>query len=180
MRKIAILGSSGAGKSTLAKELGRLLNLPIYHLDTYFWKPGWVESTDEEFDAFVNSVATKDKWVIDGNYSRTVDIRLEQADMIIYLDMPRYLNMYRIFKRRIMYHNKTRPDMKEGCQEKLDWEFISWVWNFNKRSRQKLIKKVNVFSKNKLVITLKSPSEVKGFLEDIKVHREEIMNEYNI
>lgn len=166
MNKIAIIGSGGAGKSTLSKELGDIFHLPVYHLDTYFWKPGWVQTPNDEWDEIVNNLTKKEKWIIDGNYSRTLDFRLKEADLIIFLDMPRPLTMYRIIKRRIIYHGKSRPDMNKGCQEKLDMEFIKWVWNFNKNKRPTLLERLKPYIEQQKVVILKSPKEVKFFLKD--------------
>ncbi len=84
MDRIAIIGSAGAGKSTLAILISNLVDLPLFHLDRLFWKPGWVETPKPEFSIIVEEVARKTKWIIDGNYSRTIDIRLKAADMIIF------------------------------------------------------------------------------------------------
>ena len=166
MKKIILIGSGGAGKSTLAKRLGEILNISVYHLDQYFWKPGWVPTPNDEWDKFLEELVRKEQWIIDGNFGRTLDIRLKEADTVIFLDMPRYITIYRIIKRRIMYHRKTRPDMNEGCNEKLDLEFIQWVWNFNRDKRADILKKIKIFSSNnKEIIILKRPAEVKKFLK---------------
>lgn len=167
MKKIAIIGSGGAGKSTLARKLGEMLKIQVYHLDSNFWQPGWIPMNNTEWDEFLENLIKENEWIIDGNYSRTIDIRFAAADTIIFLDMPRYLTMYRIFKRRIMYHGKVRPDMSEGCQEKIDWEFINWVWQFNKKKRQNLIRKIKDYSNGRNIVILQSPSEVKGFLKSL-------------
>lgn len=161
MNRILIIGSAGSGKSTLAGQLGRLLQLPVVHLDTHFWNPGWVQKPDDEWDELVRQFTDQEQWIIDGNYSRTLDIRIKRADTIIFLDMPRYLCMYRIVKRRLMYHNKVRPDMNEGCPEKLDWAFIQWVWNYPSRSRQKTIDRLRGAAPQQQVITVTSRRQVK-------------------
>ena len=72
MERIIIIGCGGAGKSTLARKLGEVLDLPVVHLDKLFWKPGWVETTAEEFDALLAMELAKDKWIMDGNFNRTM------------------------------------------------------------------------------------------------------------
>ncbi len=165
MQKVAIIGSAGAGKSTLAKQLGSILNLPVYHLDRFFWKPGWVPTEKADWDAFLSELVKKDLWIIDGNYGRTFDIRFQEADTIIYLDMSTLLTIYRIIKRRIMYHGKTRPDLNEGCPEKLDWEFIKWVWKFNKEKRKGILQKLENLNNEKHIYILKNRREVSAFLD---------------
>ncbi len=167
MNKVAVIGSGGAGKSTFSRKLGEKLNIPVYHLDTLYWKPGWVETPREQWKAVVENLASKEQWIIDGNYRNTMDIRLKNADTIIFLNMPTYLCIYSIFKRRFMYRGKTRPDMNEGCEEKMDMEFVRWVWNFNKSVRPEILKKLNECSKEKNVIILKSRAQVNKFTDSI-------------
>jgi adenylate kinase family enzyme len=161
MKRILIIGSAGSGKSTLAKELGKVLNLPIIHLDKYYWKPNWIPTPDDEWNQFIAEVVNQEEWVMDGNYSRTLELRLKRADTVIFLDLPRILCLYRIFKRRIQYHGKTRPDLNEECPEKLDWEFVKWVWNYRKRSRPKILNLLEQVKGEKEIIIVKTRKEAK-------------------
>jgi len=83
--KILVIGCPGTGKSTFSKQLGNILNIEVIHLDKYFWKPGWVESSKEEWNETVSKLISKDRWIIDGNYSNTLRLRAEQADEILFL-----------------------------------------------------------------------------------------------
>ena len=130
MKRIMVVGCGGSGKSTLTKELGKVLDIPIYHLDYYYWLPGWVPTPKQEWDEFVIELAAKPAWIIDGNFNRTMNLRLDKADTVIFLDYSRWSCLYGVIKRRLLYHGKTRPDLNEGCPEKLDWQFIRWVWKF--------------------------------------------------
>lgn len=170
MKRIMIIGPSGAGKSTLARQLGEIFNLPVHHLDTYFWKAGWIPTPNDEWDFFLEELIQNEKWIIDGNYSRTLDIRLKRADVIIFLDFSTWLTLYRVIKRRWMYHGKTRPDMNKDCQEKLDIEFLRWVWNFRKTQRPHILEKLKI-REDKTIIILKSPKEVKRLIEKYKSTR---------
>lgn len=155
MNRVIVLGSAGSGKSTLSRKLSKILNLPIIHLDKYFWKANWVPTPNEEWDKFVENLTMEEQWIIDGNYSRTMDIRIKRADLIIYLDIPRWLCLYQLLKRRIIYHNKTRPDMNEGCPEKIDFQFIKWVWNYRRRNRIETLEKLEQVKNQKQVIIVK-------------------------
>lgn len=95
MEKIAIIVAGGTGKSTLARELGEILKLPVYHLDTLYWKPGWVSTPTEEWEQVMVNLVSKDKWIIDGNYGKSIDIRLKKADTVIFLDYPTYISLFR-------------------------------------------------------------------------------------
>lgn len=116
MNKIAVIGSGGSGKSTFSRKLGNILNLPVYHLDTMYWNPGWIETPKDKWESVVRELADNDQWIIDGNYRSTMDIRLNSADTIIFLNMSTLLCTYRIIKRRFMFKGKKRPDMTEGCE----------------------------------------------------------------
>ncbi|SEO93863.1 DNA topology modulation protein [Paenibacillus sp. OV219] len=167
MNRILIIGSPGSGKSTLAQKLGRIWSLHVIHLDAHFWKPNWVMPQEAEWDQTIERLTMQEQWIIDGNYSRTMDKRIERADLIILLDMPRWLCMYRIFKRRVMFHKKTRPDMNEGCEEKIDWAFVKWVWQYPKRSRMKTLNKLEqAAASGKQVIILQTRKQVKELLHD--------------
>lgn len=141
--KINILGFSGCGKSTLAEKLSNLYHLPVIYLDTVFWLPGWKMRDREEQTAILQKFLdeNKDGWVIDGNYSRNLfDVRMEEADRIIFLNYNRFLCLWRIMKRRITFHKKSRPSMTEGCEEKVDLPFLKWAfWDSRtKASREKM------------------------------------------
>ena len=90
MEKILIIGCSGSGKSTLAVALGEKLGLPVVHLDQLWWKEGWRNVTREEFDSRLAMAMNMDGWIIDGNYSRTMEMRLAKCDTVIYLDFGRW------------------------------------------------------------------------------------------
>ena len=171
MRRVMILGCGGSGKSTLARALGERTGLPVIHLDREFWKPGWVESTREEFDARHDAAMSGERWIIDGNYSRTFERRIPAADTIILLDLPRRSCVYGILYRWLSNIGGTRPDMTEGCPEKMDWEFFKWVWTFRERSRDKQLALVESLRSSKNIHVLRSRREVRRWLADIPEQR---------
>ena len=156
MKRILVIGCSGAGKSTFSKALHRRLKLPLIHLDQHYWKPNWTESEPGEWTKKVTELVRGEEWIIDGNFGGTMDIRLERADTIIYLDISTNKALYRILKRRFIYLGKTRPDMPANCPERLSWEFIHYVAFFNRTRRDKIFQKLNALPKNKAVYILKS------------------------
>lgn len=138
MQRIVILGNAGSGKSTLARSLSQRLSLPVVHLDTLFWEPGWVEPDAVQFRERVRDAVAMDAWVCEGNYARrTFDLRLPNADLIIWLDTPRLTCLARVIVRSLM--NRPRPDLPAGCREKLDRAFLTFlkfVWRFDHGYRQ--------------------------------------------
>ncbi|WP_411343302.1 DNA topology modulation protein [Paenibacillus sp. WLX1005] len=167
MQKIMIIGCSGAGKSTLSRKLHETLHIPVIHMDAHFWQTNWQATEDEEWDRQVEAFAQADCWIIDGNYGRTMDIRIQHADTIIYLDMPRWLCLYRVIKRRIQYHGKSRPDMNAGCNEKIDWAFIKWIWNYRKRSRLQTLDRLRKVEGDKQIITIRNSQQLHTFLKQL-------------
>ena len=137
MERILIIGCGGAGKSTLARQLGKKLDLPVVHLDTLFWKPGWVQESREEFDRKLSVELEKPRWILDGNFNRTMPQRMAKCDTIIYLDFPRLTCLMGVIKRIVTTYGKVRPDMGDGCSERFDLEFLRWVWNYNKNNRER-------------------------------------------
>ena len=161
-RRIMVVGCGGAGKSTLSVELCRLLGIEVIHLDRLFWKPGWASSENEEFDRKVADAAALPEWIIDGNYIRTMPIRLARADAVIYLDYPRLVCLWGVLVRQLQNRGRTRPDMAEGCPEKVDAEFLSWVWNFKKNHGKRELELLE--QSGKPVLIFKRRAELKRFL----------------
>ena len=166
MERILIIGCGGAGKSTLARQLGEKLNLPVVHLDKLFWKPGWVESSKEEIDAKIQAELEKPQWIIDGNFNRTIPMRMQYCDTVIYLDFNRFACLLGVCKRVLTTYGKVRPDMGEGCPERLDMDFLKWVWNFNKKNRERYYRILNE-AEGVQTIVLKNRRMVKRFLRSL-------------
>lgn len=165
MKKIVLIGSGGSGKSTLARELGEKLNINVYHLDALFWKPGWVGVPKNEQRKVQHDLVGKEEWIIDGNYGGTMEIRLQAADTIIFLDIHRTICIYRAIKRMLKYRNKTRPDMGEGCEERFNLEFFKWVWKYPKTKRPEILYRLEQLCNDQHVVILKSSREVEHFLK---------------
>lgn len=162
MERLLIIGSPGAGKSTLAAEVARLTGLPLVHLDQLHWKPGWVESAKEEFDAKISEAIARPRWVIEGNYGRTLPLRLTRADTVVDLDLPRWQCVLGIFRRALMHRGRTRSDMTPGCPEQLNWEFILYTIRFGGRGRSRIEQALNGFPGRR--IRLRSRREVRRFV----------------
>ena len=166
MERVVIIGCGGAGKSTLARSLGEKTGLPVVHLDKLFWKPGWVESTQEEIDGTIQREINKARWIIDGNYNRTLSMRMARCDTVIYLDFSRFACLAGVLKRVLTTHGTVRPDMGDGCPERFDLEFLKWVWNFNKTKRKQYYDLLNSLEDKNMII-LRSRREVNAFLKNL-------------
>jgi adenylate kinase family enzyme len=168
MKKVLIIGSGGAGKSTLAARLGEVTGIEVIHLDKIHWKPNWTSPPKDEWRKTVKAELKKDEWIMDGNFGGTMEMRLAACDTVIYLDFPRTICLYRALKRAVKYYNKTRPDMGEGCNERIDFEFLHWVWNFPKTTKPKIEERLKRFESEKTTIRLHSKREVEKFFRNLK------------
>lgn len=168
MERILIIGAGGAGKSTLARQLGSLLGLEVIHLDALYWQPGWVETTKTEWQATIRQLIQRPRWVMDGNYGGTLDLRMARADTVIFLDLSRWHCLWRIGRRRWQYAGKTRPDMAAACPEKLDWGFVHWVWSYRERRRPLILEKLAQLRPDQTAIVLESPAAVNQFLQTLQ------------
>lgn len=171
MKRIMIIGFSGCGKSTLARRLGRILDIEPTHMDALHWLPNWVESTDEYKTERLLPVLARERWIIEGSYRSILwRERADGADTVIYLDFNRFLCLWRVIKRRIMYNGKTRPDMGEGCPEKLDFEFLKWVLWDGRKKRKKHYEFLELLKneKHKDVYIFRRPKDLEGFLQSIE------------
>ena len=166
MERVMIIGCGGAGKSTLARQLGEKTGLPVVHLDKLFWRPGWVSISQTEYDVLHRQELAKERWIIDGNFDRTIPERLARCDTVIYLDFSRLACLLGVCKRILTTYGTVRPDMGEGCPERFDWEFLCWVWNFNKNKRARnyhLLSEVEEVD----IIILKNRRQVERYLRNL-------------
>jgi adenylate kinase family enzyme len=168
LKKIILIGSGGSGKSTLASQLGKILSIEVYHLDAIFWKPGWISTPKDEQKAVQAELVSRDSWVIDGNYGGTIDIRLQAADTVIFLDLSRWICLSRVLKRSFQYRNKKRTDMAEGCEERINLKFLKWVWEYPVKHKPKILDKLRMLSKETKVVVLKSPNDVRKFIANVE------------
>ena len=162
-----LIGCCGSGKSTLATKLHAITNIPLYHLDQYYWKSNWTETPKEEWEGIVKGLAQKDDWIIDGNYGGTIDIRFDRADTIVYMDIPTVKCLGRVLGRVWKYHGKVRPDMPDGCKERFDFDFIHYVATYNLLRKKSLLAKLSALEGKKNIYTIKNDRDIKAFLAKV-------------
>jgi adenylate kinase family enzyme len=136
LERVLIIGSPGAGKSVLARRLAAATGLPVVHLDRHFFDPGWVEPAPEVWRARVAELTGAARWIMDGNYTSTLSMRLAVADTAIFLDFPMWLCLWRVVLRSLRSFSRHRgDDMAPGCLEHIDVQFLLYVWRFPRDQR---------------------------------------------
>jgi adenylate kinase family enzyme len=164
VRRVLIIGNSGGGKSTLARRLGQKLGLPVIHLDVLFWKPGWVESDRDDYRRRVLAALEAPEWICDGNFTSTFGLRMALSDTIVWIDQPRLLCLIRAIWRAVTYRDGGRPDMAEGCREKIDFEFYSFIWTYDRKVRPLLEAALAEHGAHAQIVRLRSDREIADFL----------------
>jgi len=166
--KIEIMGYSGSGKSTLCRKLSEKYNIPALHLDTVQFLPNWEVRSDEEKHNIVTTFLDNnpDGWAIDGNYTKlSYDRRVEEADVIIQMLFSRINCLWRCARRYHTYKGKSRPDMTEGCAEKMDWEFVKWIlWEGRSKQARDRYKRIQTQYSEKVVV-LKNQRQLDTYMK---------------
>ena len=166
MNRIMIVGQPGSGKSTFAHALGALTGLPVVHIDKIHWQPGWVERSKDEKTRLCLEAEQQSRWIFEGGHSATWPSRLARADMLVWLDRPVALRLWRVLRRAVTGLGRTRPDMADGCPEKLSTlpEFIIYIWTTRKSARAKIAGLAASARPGCRVVRLRSDEEVAAFL----------------
>ena len=122
--RINVLGTAGSGKSTFSKLIAEKLNVSYVQMDELFWKPDWTESSDEELFPKLEQTVSFDGWVLDGNYTRTIPIKWKRVQLVVYLDLPLHIVLYRLIKRSFIRGLKNE-ELWNGCKETIWKNFFS-------------------------------------------------------
>ncbi len=167
MKKIMVIGCPGSGKSELSRELGMLTGIRVFHMDRLFWKPGWKESSHKELMDKISGILPLGSWIIDGNYLRTMDMRIDASDTIIFLDIPLLYCLWGVIRRRFKYRNRTREDLAEGCSEKIDLEFIRYIIAFPSSQRQRIYSKLRKVKNEKDITVIRKRKDIRKYIDNI-------------
>ena len=117
-----------------------------------YWKPGWFETPKDEWTQIVENLLAGERWVMDGNYGGTLEQRLASCDTVVFLDLPRSVCLWRAAVRRVRFRRKSRPDMREGCPERLTWDFVRWIWEYPLERRPKILQRLSALDARRQVV----------------------------
>jgi len=163
MEKAILIGPPGAGKSYLSKQLAKMTNIPLYHLDMLFWKENWQNVSREEFIEIQNTITNTNKWIIDGSYVSTLEYRIEKCDTVIVMDF----NIDECIANESIRRGTKRSDLPEFLEEKEDPEFIEYIKNYP-NTEMKMLEAYLFANKHLNVIRLHNREETKIFLEKLR------------
>ena len=167
MRRVLVIGICGAGKSTFSQVLAARTGLPLIHLDKEFWRPGWTETPRPEWRTRVAELVADERWIMDGNYAGSLDLRLPRADSVVWFDYPTVRSMRRVLWRIATTHGGVRSDMAPGCPEQLDPGFLHYIWTFNARKRPLIVAALTEFGRHVEPLVFHRDREVRQFLEQL-------------
>lgn len=164
-KRIILVGSGGSGKSWLAKQLANITGYKMIHLDCEFWQPNWTKTPKEEWIEKQKGFIKGEKWIIDGNYNSSMELRFAAADLVIFLDINRFICMWSAYKR----HGKKRSDLPYYLEEKMNYEFIDflkYIWTFKKTGKKRKLDLHEKYPESEFLV-LKSRRMVREFLKSI-------------
>ncbi len=170
VKRVMIVGGPGSGKSTLARALGQRLGLPVFHMDQIHWQENWVARRMTEKLQMARAVEEQETWVFEGGMSVTYGNRMRRADLLVWLDLPVALRLWRVTKRLFRHLGKTRPDLPDGCVERLHPEtlaFYRYIWTSRHRARRKIADLIETAPEDLAVVHLQSPQEVRAWLRGL-------------
>ncbi len=163
MKKIIVVGCAGAGKSTFSRSLQKITGLPLYHLDMLYHRADKTTASKEEFDSSLVEILTKDQWIIDGNYKRTLEMRLRECDTVFLLDFPVEVCLAGVRSR----FGKPRPDMP-WIETEEDAEFMQWIRDFPQNSLPRIYELLEKYKDRLQIIIFHTREETEEYLINMK------------
>jgi adenylate kinase family enzyme len=152
--------------------LGAQTGLPVHHMDHIHWMSGWQARPREQRKDMALAVENSAAWIFEGGFSTTYEHRATRADTLIWIDLPVGLRLWRVTKRLWRYYGQSRPDMAQGCPEKLHSEsllFYTWIWQTRASHRVRLLQLIEDHKAGLIVHHLTSRAAVAEFQSSLKM-----------
>lgn len=157
-QRIMLIGRPGSGKSTFSLKLHHILNIPLYHLDKYFFNAHWIPINYQDFLDLQQNLVDNAQWIIDGNATKSLEIRYSRADICLYFNFPLRLCYWRLFK-RFFYKDMAIDDRAYGCYESIRWSLLKYTWGFERRTKP-ILNQLRLIYPNVQFIELRSDKDV--------------------
>lgn len=169
--RISIIGGSGTGKTTLANNLGRILGIPVIHIDGINYLENWILRDSEERDKIIKDKIKEQQWIIDGTYTTTLKERLERSNLVIYLDYSTFAQIRGVLKRFLKHHGEEKQEIA-GCKENLTWYFFSWVIVWRRKKRHEIVTLINSMNNKQVLIFKNRRALNKWYLKEFQENME--------
>lgn len=163
MSKIIVIGCPGAGKSTFSRKLSEVTGIKLHYLDMLWHKPDKTNISREEFDIGLEKIMANESWIIDGNYTRTLEARLKECDTVFLLDYPLEICLEGAASRI----GKERVDLP-WTEDEFDEEFKQYIIDFSRDNLPEIYELLDKYRDTKKIIIFKSRNEADDYLENIK------------
>jgi adenylate kinase family enzyme len=169
VKRIAVTGPVGAGKSRLADELGEVLGIRVLHLDAMFWKPGWVATPPDEFEAMQRRELAGESWIVDAQFDDMLPDWLEVADTVVFVDASPLKCLWRVGRRRL--NRQTSVGIPAGTEpapfHRALWKFLRNQWLYRREVRRELLAELARERVGRRVVVLRRGSDARAFLGDV-------------
>ena len=159
-KRFALIGLPGSGKSTFAEKLGKLLDIPVHHLDRHMFESDGKKKNKQEFIALQKAMLNEEAWVVEGCSFSTFEMRFAKADVLIYFHFPRFLCFWRMFKRLFNYKQQF------GGLRAITWELVRYTWTFDQEKRARIEELRTKYPQTKFVV-FKNQKEADLFLQHL-------------
>lgn len=164
MKKVIVIGCPGSGKTTFAIKLNKLTELPLFHLDAIWHKPDKTHIPREEFDSRISEIFATPEWIIDGNYSRTIETRIQHCDTVFLFDLPTEICIQGATERI----GKGHYDLP-WIETEVDPEFMQFIKDFPRTTLPKIYELIEKYKSEKQIIIFKSREETDDYLKGIQL-----------
>ncbi|WP_223168000.1 topology modulation protein [Nonomuraea sp. SYSU D8015] len=165
MRRVAVVGCCGSGKSHIARELGKRMNAPVVHLDAMYYDDEWNPLPPEKFEARQRDLVIGERWIADGNYNATLQIRLEACDTVVFVDVPTWAALWGIFSRQIRHG--AGQDQASGIYNRIHWGVLRYVATYRRTMRPRVMAKIRQHAGHAQVVVLTSRRRARRWLKHI-------------
>ncbi|MEO3810749.1 topology modulation protein [Sphaerisporangium sp. B11E5] len=168
MNRVAIVGSGGSGKSHVARELGRILGAPVTHLDAVYYDDEWNPTPQDKFEAVQRQLVSEPRWIIDGNYNSTLEIRLQACDTVVMMDVPTRMALWGILSRQVRHGGGQHT---AGVYNRVNRDVITYVATYRRRMRPRVLSKIDQHAAGKPLVLLTDRAQTHRWLEKVAAGR---------